>query len=200
MRVTQTIISENQQDCYIIHLFSFNSFYMSTFGIHWTNLYRRVQLFIFRSVQCLLCLQGKRVNLKSICLRFLETISYTSKRKSISPDIKKRWESALQNTTCQFKQFQAPPFNDHFLHFQRKKLSSDIPSTSLLSIDVDIYTVLNFCSKSYVPAGTISVLNAEDDNDNAPVPSWKAFIYYLKENIFFFSPSGSPTLSNKFYC
>jgi len=33
---------------------------------------------------------------------------------------------------------------------------------------------------SYVPAGTISVLNAEDDNDNAPVPSWKTFIYYLK--------------------
>ena len=54
-------------------------------------------------------------------------------------------------------------------------MSSDIPSTSLLSIDVDIYTVLIFCSMSYVPAGTISVLNAEDDN--APVPCRKALSF-----------------------
>ena len=73
---------------------------MSTFRIHWTNIYRRVQLFIFVSVECLLSLQGKCVNLNSTCLRFSATISCTSKRKGISPGIKKRSESTLQNTTC----------------------------------------------------------------------------------------------------
>ena len=41
-----------------------------------------------------------------------------------------------------------------------------------------LYTVLIFCLMSYVPAGTISVLNAEDDN--APVPCCKALSFCLK--------------------
>ena len=77
---------------------------------------------------------------------------------------------------CQFKTVLGSTSCDHFLHFQSKKFSP-IPSTSFyLSI----------------------VLNAE--NDNAPVPCWRASSFCLKCDIFFFNPSGNLTLSNRLYC